>query len=71
VKAEKELEDLHREIEVASRTGDNAKIASLSKKIHACEKVIEIGFAMLEATSVEYHKEKEIFDRKFDELDRG
>jgi ATP-binding cassette subfamily F protein 3 len=71
VKAEKELEDLHREIEEASRQGDNAKIADLSKRIHTCEKVIETCFEQLEAASAEYHKKKEIFDKKFDELDRG
>lgn len=71
VKAEKELEGLHLEIEAASQQGDNAKIADLSKKIHACEKTVETGFAGLETASAEYHKKKEIFDKKFDELDRG
>jgi ATP-binding cassette subfamily F protein 3 len=71
VKAEKELEDLHREIEEASRQADNTRIADLSKRIHACEKVIETSFEQLEAASAEYHKKKEIFDKKFDELDRG
>jgi len=71
VKAEKELEDLHREIEEASQQGDNTAIADLSKKIHACEKIIETNFEELEAASAEYHKGKEAFEKRFDELDRG
>ena len=71
VKAEKELEDFHREIEEASQRGDNAAIADLSKTIHTCEKVIETSFEELEAASAEYHKGKEAFEKRFDELDRG
>jgi ATP-binding cassette subfamily F protein 3 len=71
VKAEKELEDLHREIEEASQQGDNTAITDLSKKIHACEKIIETNFEELEAASAEYHKGKEAFEKRFDELDRG
>ncbi len=71
VKAEKELEDLHREIEEASQQGDNTAIADLSKKIHGCEKIIETNFEELEAASAEYHKGKEAFEKRFDELDRG
>ena len=71
VRAEAELEDLHGEIEDVSRSGENAKIAALSKRIHACEKVIEAGFAELETDSAAYHEKKEIFEKRFDELDRG
>jgi ATP-binding cassette subfamily F protein 3 len=71
VKAEKELEKLHREVEEASRSGDNTKIADLSKRIHACEKAIETGFARLETASAAYHERKEVFEKRFDELDRS
>ena len=71
VKAEKELEKLHRQMEEASRSGDNTKIADLSKRIHACEKDIETGFTRLEAASVAYHEQKEVFEKQFSELDRG
>ncbi len=71
VKAEKELEKLHRKVEEASRSGDNTKIADLSKRIHACEKDIETGFTRLEAASVAYHEQKEVFEKQFSELDRS
>ncbi len=71
MKAEAELEDLHGEIEAASRQGDNARIAALSKRIHACEKVIETGFAELETASEAYHEKKQTFEKRFDDLDRG
>ena len=71
VKAEKELENLHGEIEEASRSGDNTKIADLSKRIHAREKDIEAGFAQLETASVAYHGQKEIFEKRLSDLERG
>jgi predicted nucleic acid-binding Zn-ribbon protein len=71
VKAEKELEKLHREMEEASRSGDNAKIADLSKRIHACERDIEAGFARLETDSAAYHEQKEVFEKRLGDLERG
>ncbi len=71
VKAEKELEKLHHEMEEASRSGDNMKIADLSKRIHACENDIESGFARLETGSALYHEQKEAFEKRLDELDRS
>ncbi len=71
VKNEKELEKLHREMEEASLNRDSAKIADLSKRIHACEKDIEAGFTQLETASVAYHEQKEIFERRLSDLERG
>jgi ATP-binding cassette subfamily F protein 3 len=71
VKAEAELEGLHGGIEEASRSGDSGKIAELSKRIKELEKEIESGFVDLEAASSEYHVKKEIFEKRFDELERG
>ncbi len=71
VEAETELDRLHGEIEEASQQGDSGRIADLSRGIKTCEKVIEDGFEQLEAATTAYHEQKEIFDKKFDELDRG
>ena len=71
VKAEAELEKLHNEIEEASRSGDNSKIADLSKRIHACEKDIEAGFTQLETASAEFHEQKKVFEKRLGDLERG
>jgi len=71
VRAEKELEGLHSEMEAASRSGNDAAIADISKRAVACEKVIETNFALLESASAEYHEKKAAFEKRFDDLDRS
>jgi ATP-binding cassette subfamily F protein 3 len=69
VKAEADLERLHAKIETASRQGDGAAIADLSKKIHARAKEIESCFRHLESASKEYERQKSIFDLRMREQD--
>jgi ATP-binding cassette subfamily F protein 3 len=71
VKAESELEKLHGTIEEASRSGDSAAIADVSKRISELESVIENGFKALEEASTEYHEKKKTFEERFNELERG
>jgi ATP-binding cassette subfamily F protein 3 len=71
VRAEKELESLHAGMESASRSGDEAAIADISRRAVACEREIEKSFALLESASAEYHEKKAAFEKRFDDLERG
>ena len=69
VKMETELEHLYEAIHAASEEGDNARIADVSKKIHACEDRIGTFFERLEIAHREYEEQKALFDKRMDGFD--
>jgi ATP-binding cassette subfamily F protein 3 len=68
---EARIEDLNGEMLAVSEVGDGARIAELSRSLHACQKAIERYFGELEKLTAALDRKNAGFEAQLAQLDAG